>query len=47
MSAQRAGSMSPGRIGRRDIEAKLEQIRHQVEHTTDAAKPAGAAVWPG
>lgn len=46
MSAARAGS--PGTpIRREDIESKLRQIRHQVEHTTEAAKPAGMAVAAG
>ena len=46
MSAQRAAAPS-ARIRREDIEAKLEQIRHQVDHTTEAAKPAGMAVAAG
>ena len=49
MSAAEARAV-PGRIGRPDIEAKLRQIRQEVDRTTEAAKPvalmvAGAAVF--
>lgn len=47
MSAARAGSPAGTPIRREDIESKLRQIRHQVEHTTEVAKPAGMAVAAG
>jgi type III secretory pathway component EscU len=34
----------PGRVGRPDIEAKLRQIRQEVDRTTEAAKPVAAMV---
>jgi len=47
MTAQRAGSAPGGRIRREDIESKLREIRHQVDDTTESAKPAGLAVVAG
>ena len=45
-----AAQAAPERVGRPDIEAKLRQIRQEVDRTTEAAKPvalmvAGAAVF--
>jgi hypothetical protein len=31
-------------VGRSDIEAKLREIKGEVDHTTDAAKPAAVVV---
>ena len=33
-----------GRVGRADIEAKLREIKGEVDTTTQAAKPIGLAV---
>lgn len=37
-------SAAATRVGRSDIEAKLRQIRQEVDRSTEAAKPAAFAV---
>lgn len=39
-----AAEARPARVGRSDIEAKLRQIRQEVDRTTEAAKPVGLMV---
>lgn len=39
-----AAEARQARVGRSDIEAKLRQIRQEVDRTTEAAKPVGLAV---
>ena len=43
MSAAEARTVS-GRVGRPEIEAKLRQIRQEVDRTTEAAKPVALMV---
>ena len=39
-----AAQVQTARVGRPEIEAKLRQIRQEVDRTTQAAKPVGLAV---